>query len=165
MLSSAEQRHIDVSSFTSFVNDFPALLYPAFLAQQRMRTNVIGHRFWRRMTQRRSQCPAVPTVNQLRQLLIRCEHTRRHSPKINAAFHKAKMRVETEHTVTAHCDEGSTCVVEGQPSLHDPTPLTTTSIASYYFPEPDPPVKSSLISCDVGILPVKNASKIVPVTV
>ena len=163
MLSSSEQRHLDVATFAAFANDFPALLYPAFLAQQRMRTSILGQRFWRRMTQRRNQRETVPTLNQLRQLLIRCEHTRRHSPKINATFQKTKLRVETERTVTARCDEGSTCV-DGPP-LHDPAPQTTTSIASYYFPETDPPVRASLPSYDVGIRPVKNASRIVPVAV
>ena len=168
MLSSSEERSFDLCSFASFVDEFPALLYPAILTQQRMQSSINGSRFWRRMIRRRAD-HAIPSLNQLRQLLLRCHHSRLKTPKINAAFHQLKLRIETgkveeDNTMTARCDEGSSlcAAADPLPTTYNPTPLSTASDASYYFPDAD--ISSNVQAPSNGIRLVKN-TRVVPLGV
>lgn len=64
-----------LDSFRDFVRHHPVLLYPAFIAQQRLRSTILGKRFWQRLEKRREQNPGMVTFQHLRFLVDRCQRS------------------------------------------------------------------------------------------
>ena len=62
--------------FRSFVQSHGALLYPVFMTHKRLRSTIIGNRFWQRMTTHRMRYPSLLSMKKLHQLLVRCQYAR-----------------------------------------------------------------------------------------
>lgn len=80
----------DLNSFTSFAKEHPALLYPAFMTQQRLRASIIGNRFWNRLAKRRQHQREVISLRKLRLLVLQCKRWKDHTSRTASCVSKTK---------------------------------------------------------------------------
>ena len=62
------------AGFAEFASKNPALLYPAFMGQEKLQSEIMGQGFWRRVGNTRYKQKDRVTMSQLKRALFRAKH-------------------------------------------------------------------------------------------
>lgn len=140
-LSMVREICFDLPMFRSFVQSHGALLYPVFMTHKRLRSTIIGNRFWQRMTTHRMRYPSLLSMKKLHQLLVRCQYARENGVYTSTQSDKR----QDIRSITAEVRDDATS--RRRPAEEEmPTPrLHTIDNAAFYLPQDAAPTTHPVV--------------------